>query len=59
MKKCPSPWEIFYREEVLATYKPEIVRHLLISSHYRSPINYSQQSLSQSVKAVERVLSLP
>lgn len=40
--------------EVLASYKPEIVRYLLVSSHYRSPINYSESSLSQSVKAVER-----
>ncbi|MBG10152.1 MAG: cysteine--tRNA ligase [Gammaproteobacteria bacterium] len=40
--------------EVLASYKPEIVRYLLVSSHYRSPINYSENSLDQSVKAVER-----
>jgi len=40
--------------EVLASYKPEIVRYLLVSSHYRSPINYSDNSLGQSVKAVER-----
>ena len=40
--------------EVLASYKPEIVRYLLVSSHYRSPINYSENSLGQSVKAVER-----
>ena len=40
--------------EVLASYKPEIVRYLLVSSHYRSPINYSASSLGQSAKAVER-----
>ena len=33
--------------EVLASYKPEIVRYLLVSSHYRSPINYSGNSLGQ------------
>ena len=53
-KMSKSLGNFFTVREVLATYKPEIVRHLLISSHYRSPINYSQQSLSQSVKAVER-----
>ena len=53
-KMSKSLDNFFTVREVLATYKPEIVRHLLISSHYRSPINYSQQSLGQSVKAVER-----
>ena len=53
-KMSKSLGNFFTVREVLATYKPEVVRHLLISSHYRSPINYSQQSLSQSVKAVER-----
>ena len=33
----------------------EVVRYLLISSHYRSPINYSDQSLKQSSKALERI----
>ena len=53
-KMSKSLDNFFTVREVLATYKPEVVRHLLISSHYRSPINYSQQSLGQSVKAVER-----
>jgi cysteinyl-tRNA synthetase len=30
------------------------VRHLLLASHYRSPINYSEQSLQQSIRALER-----
>ncbi|MBQ86360.1 MAG: cysteine--tRNA ligase [Gammaproteobacteria bacterium] len=53
-KMSKSLDNFFTVREVLATSKPEVVRHLLISSHYRSPINYSQQSLGQSVKAVER-----
>ena len=53
-KMSKSLGNFFTVREVLAAYKPEVVRHLLISSHYRSLINYSQQSLGQSVKAVER-----
>ena len=53
-KMSKSLGNFFTVREVLAAYKSEVVRHLLISSHYRSPINYSQQSLGQSVKAVER-----
>ena len=53
-KMSKSLGNFFTVREVLAAFKPEVVRHLLINSHYRSPINYSQQSLGQSVKAVER-----
>ena len=53
-KMSKSLGNFFTVREVLANFKPEIVRYLLISSHYRSPINYSQQLLGQSVKAVER-----
>ena len=44
----------FTVREVLKKYSAEVVRHLLIASHYRSPINYSEQSLQQSAKALER-----
>ena len=53
-KMSKSLGNFFTVREVLATYKPEVVRYLLVSSHYRSPINYSEHALSQSVKAVER-----
>ena len=40
--------------EVLAKYQPEVVRYLLVSSHYRSPINYSEDSLKEAKGALER-----
>ena len=44
----------FTVREVLKQYDAEVIRHLLIASHYRSPINYSEQSLKRSAKALER-----
>ena len=53
-KMSKSLGNFFTVREVLKKYDAEVVRHLLIASHYRSPINYSEQSLQQSAKALER-----
>jgi cysteinyl-tRNA synthetase len=34
---------------------PEVVRYLMIGSHYRGPINYTSDSLAQSDAALERL----
>ena len=39
---------------MLEKYHPEVVRYLLVSSHYRSPINYSEDSLKEARGALER-----
>ena len=54
-KMSKSLGNFFTIREVLKEYSPEVVRYLLISSHYRSPINYSEESLKQSAKALERI----
>jgi len=54
-KMSKSLGNFFTVREVLKQYHPEVVRHLLVASHYRSPINYSEQSLLQSTKALERI----
>ncbi len=54
-KMSKSLGNFFTVREVLKKYNAEVVRHLLIASHYRSPINYSEQSLQQSAKALERL----
>ena len=53
-KMSKSLDNFFTVREVLKKYNAEVVRYLLIASHYRSPINYSEQSLQQSAKALER-----
>jgi cysteinyl-tRNA synthetase len=53
-KMSKSLNNFFTVREVLEKYDSEVVRHLLIASHYRSPINYSEDSLKLSVSALER-----
>ena len=53
-KMSKSLNNFFTVREILEVYDAEVVRHLLIASHYRSPINYSEQSLQQSTSVLER-----
>ena len=53
-KMSKSLGNFFTVREVLKYYNAEVIRHLLVASHYRSPINYSEQSLQQSASALER-----
>ena len=54
-KMSKSLNNFFTVREVLKEYDGEVVRQLLIASHYRSPINYSRQSLQQAAKVLERL----
>ena len=53
-KMSKSLGNFFTVREVLKYYDAEVIRHLLVASHYRSPIIYSEQSLQQSASALER-----
>lgn len=53
-KMSKSLNNFFTVREVLEEYRPEVVRYLLLSSQYRSPINYSEQSLKQAEASLER-----
>lgn len=53
-KMSKSLGNFFTIREVLEKYDPEVVRYFLVASHYRSPINYSEQSLKQAAQALER-----
>ncbi|KAF1056062.1 MAG: Cysteine--tRNA ligase [Pseudomonas delhiensis] len=53
-KMSKSLGNFFTIREVLEKYHPEVVRFLLVSSHYRSPINYSEDNLKEARGALER-----
>ena len=53
-KMSKSLDNFFTVREVLQLYDAEVLRYFLISSHYRSPINYSDQSLKQAAAGLER-----
>ena len=56
-KMSKSLGNFFTIREVLKSYDAEVVRYLLIASHYRSPINYSEQNLKQAASSLERLYS--
>ncbi|MGE3297291.1 MAG: cysteine--tRNA ligase [Porticoccaceae bacterium] len=47
-KMSKSLGNFFTIREVLEKYHPEVVRFFLLSSHYRSPINYSEDNLREA-----------
>ncbi len=54
-KMSKSLGNFFTIREVLAHYDAETVRYFLMSGHYRSPLNYSEDNLKQARSAVERL----
>ena len=55
VKMSKSLGNFFTIREVLEQFPDEVVRYFLISSHYRSPVNYSQDSLKEAAVRLERL----
>ena len=53
-KMSKSLGNFFTIREVLAKYPAEVVRYLLTASHYRSQIDYSEDSLVEAQSGLER-----
>lgn len=56
-KMSKSLGNFFTIREVLKQYHPEVVRYFLISSHYRSPVNYSEDNLNTAKSSLHRLYS--
>ena len=54
-KMSKSLGNFFTVREVLAKFQPEVIRFFILSSHYRSPLNYSQDHLSEAQAALGRL----
>lgn len=54
-KMSKSLGNFFTVRDVLAKFNPEVIRYLMVSSHYRSAIDYSDQSLHEAKVALERL----
>jgi cysteinyl-tRNA synthetase len=54
-KMSKSLGNITLVREILKDNKPEVVRHFLLSAHYRKPIDYNESSLAESESALQRV----
>ncbi len=54
-KMSKSLGNFFTIRDVLSHYDAETVRYFLMSGHYRSQLNYSEENLNQSRSALERL----
>lgn len=54
-KMSKSLGNFFTLREVLKQYPGEVIRYFLISSHHRSPIQYSQENLQAAQSALQRL----
>jgi cysteinyl-tRNA synthetase len=56
-KMSKSTGVLFYIEDIVKEVDPEIVRFYLLSTHYRSPIDFSRERLSEAAVSFERLRS--
>lgn len=54
-KMAKSAGNFFTIRDVLKKYHPEVIRYFLLSSHYRSSLNYSDENLQLAGKALARL----
>jgi cysteinyl-tRNA synthetase len=54
-KMSKSLGNFFVVRDVLKHYDPEVVRFLLLRSHYRSPLNYTDANLEDAKQALTRL----
>ncbi|WP_133128192.1 cysteine--tRNA ligase [Legionella nagasakiensis] len=54
-KMAKSTGNFFTIADVLKKHHPEVIRYFLLSSHYRSPLNYSEENLLNANKALLRL----
>ena len=54
-KMSKSLNNFFTIREVLAEYDPETLRYFMLASHYRSPVNYSKDNMSNALDSLSRL----
>ena len=56
-KMSKSLGNFFTVREILKSYRAEDIRYFILASHYRSPLNYSQENLENGKAALTRLYS--
>jgi cysteinyl-tRNA synthetase len=54
-KMSKSLGNILAIRDILARHEPAALRHYMFSSHYRSPMDFSEQGLEEAEKGIERI----
>ncbi|MBN1153816.1 cysteine--tRNA ligase [candidate division KSB1 bacterium] len=56
-KMSKSLGNFFTAREIVAKYRPEVIRMFFLLKHYRSPINFSEERICEARQALERIVS--
>ncbi|MDF1758265.1 MAG: cysteine--tRNA ligase [Legionellaceae bacterium] len=54
-KMSKSTGNFYTIKDILKDYNPEVIRYFLLSSHYRSPLNYSKDNIINAGRALVRL----
>ena len=54
-KMSKSLGNFFTVRELLQRYKPEVIRFFILNSHYRSPLNYTNENLDEARAKLDRL----
>jgi cysteinyl-tRNA synthetase len=57
-KMAKSIGNVFTLSQALKRYSPEAIRYFLLSAHYRSPLEYNENSLEEAASSLERIYTL-
>lgn len=53
-KMSKSLNNFFLVKDILEQYTPDVLRYFLLSTHYRSPLDFSDERLDEAIKSLER-----
>ena len=54
-KMSKSLGNFFLVKDILAHYPPEVLRFFILSTHYRSPLNFSDEQLAEAGRGLDRL----
>jgi cysteinyl-tRNA synthetase len=54
-KMSKSKGNFFTVRDILSVFEPDVVRLFMLSSHYRSPMNFTKELLEQTEPAIQRL----
>ena len=56
-KMSKSAGNFFTVRDILEQYDPQVLRYFMLSVHYRSPLNFSQELMESAKNAYERIVN--
>jgi cysteinyl-tRNA synthetase len=56
-KMAKSKGNFFTVRDIISQYDPQVLRYFMLSSHYRSPLNFSRELMEAARASYERILN--